>query len=330
MVFDAKQELVAFYERHFDQLVEVCLEVSSRKYRLSPLNTLPLEERRQWVRVGFREIIKFMVSDGADEASSTDLLIERVYFPRVSELGNNPFFGMADVIDSCEGALLPDEGILPLMWEDYGSEPDKLLALVIEFRRAQNNMTKLQMSYQMKDYEKLIAVARELAVNEERERLEGDIYQKFYLALRSLREKTGELYALVGSEADRDLLATEVTQMKMMEADLLAEVFRIYPEVDAERNTPSASLPRRTFAEAARAAGLTDRETEVVALVARGYGNKAIADRLSLAESTVKNNLSNILAKLGCDNRAQIVVFAAENGYFEEPNYDAEDPESAV
>lgn len=33
----------------------------------------------------------------------------------------------------------------------------------------------------------------------------------------------------------------------------------------------------------------------------------------------MKNNLSNVLAKLGCENRAQIVVFAAENGYFAGP-----------
>ncbi|WP_302383807.1 response regulator transcription factor [uncultured Adlercreutzia sp.] len=324
MTIDAKKELIDFYERHFDELVDACLEVSSKKYRLSPLNTLPIDERRQWVRVGFREIIRFMVSGEADtegeEVASYD---ERVYFPRVSELGDTPFFGVADIIDSCECALLPDEGILPLMWKDYADEPEKLLALVMEFRRAQNNMTKLQMAHQMRDYEKLIAFSRELAVSEERERLEGEIYQRFYLALRSLREKTGELYALANSEADRDLLATQVTQLKMMEADLLAEVFRIRPDADAERTIAVAEVPRRTFAEAARAAGLTERETEVVALVARGYGNKAIAERLSLAESTVKNNLSNILSKLGCENRAQIVVFAAENGYFEETNYNA-------
>lgn len=319
MTFDAKKELAAFYERHFDELVEVCLEVSSRKYRLSPLNTLPLDERRQWVSVGFREIIGAMLTDGGvseGAAARTDPL--RVYFPRVSELADTPLFGMTDIIDSCECALLPDEGILPLLWEDYGGNPDELLALVMEFRRAQNNMTKLQVRYQMEDYERFIAFAKSLAVNEERSRLEGEIYQRFYLALRSLREKTGELYALVGSGADRTMLATEITQLKMMEADLLAEVFRVSPEADAEHGVAPAPLPRRSFAEAAVARGLTERERDVVALVARGYNNKAIAERLQLAESTVKNNLSNILAKLGCENRSQIVVFAAENGYFED------------
>lgn len=319
MSFDAKKELAVFYERHFDELVEVCLEVSSRKYRLSPLNTLPMDERRQWVSVGFREIIRAMLSeDDPAEGFSTEGSPLRVYFPRVSELADTPLFGMADIIDSCECALLPDEGILPLLWEDYGDNSEKLLALVMEFRRAQNNMTKLQVRYQMEDYERFIAFAKTLAVNEERSRLEGEIYQRFYLALRSLREKTGELYALVGSEADRAFLATEITQLKMMEADLLAEVFRVSPDADAEHGAAPAPLPKRSFAKAAEARGLTERERDVVALVARGYNNRAIAKRLQLAESTVKNNLSNILSKLACENRAQIVVFAAENGYFEE------------
>lgn len=316
---DAKKELVAFYERHFDELVEVCLEVSSRKYRLSPLNTLPFDERRQWVSVGFREIIRAMLSeDDSVEGSSL-----RVYFPRVSELADTPLFGMADVIDSCECALLPDDGILPLLWEDYGESPEELLALVMEFRRAQNNMIKLQVRCQIEDYERFIAFAKTLAVNEERSRLEGEIYQRFYLALRSLREKTGELYALVGSGADRAMLSTEITQLKMMEADLLAEVFRVSPEADAEHGAAPAPPPKRTFSEAAVARGLTEREREVVALVARGYNNKTIAKRLQLAESTVKNNLSNILSKLECENHAQIVVFAAENGYFEDADGDA-------
>lgn len=319
MSFDAKKELAVFYERHFDELVEVCLEVSSRKYRLSPLNTLPMDERRQWVSVGFREIIRAMLSeDDPAEGFSAEGSPLRVYFPRVSELADTPLFGMADIIDSCECALLPDEGILPLLWEDYGDNSEKLLALVMEFRRAQNNMTKLQVRYQMEDYERFIAFAKTLAVNEERSRLEGEIYQRFYLALRSLREKTGELYALVGSEADRAFLATEITQLKMMEADLLAEVFRVSPDADAEHGAAPAPLPKRSFAKAAEARGLTERERDVVALVARGYNNRAIAKRLQLAESTVKNNLSNILSKLACENRAQIVVFAAENGYFEE------------
>lgn len=314
MAFDAKRELAAFYERHFDELVEVCLDVSSRKYRLSPLNTLPLDERRQWVSVGFKEIIRAMLSEG-DPTEGSSL---RVYFPRVSELADTPLFGMADVIDSCECALLPDEGILPLLWKDYVERPGELLALVMEFRRAQNNMTKLQVRYQMEDYERFIAFAKAHAVNEGRLQLEGEIYQRFYLALRSLREKTGELYALVGSGADRTMLSTEVTQLKMMEADLLAEVFRVSPEADAEHGASPVPPPKRTFSEAATARGLTERERDVVSLVARGYSNKAIAKRLQLAESTVKNNLSNILSKLGCESRAQIVVFAAENGYFED------------
>lgn len=316
MPFDPKTELAAFYERHFDELVDVCLEVSSYKYQFSPLNTLPLDERRQWVSVGFRKIIHALLSDNEDDLATP------VYYPRVSELGDSFLFGMSDVIDVCECALLPDEGILPLLWQDYREVPDELLELVMEFRKAQNNMTKLQVRAQMKDYQHFVGFAQSLAASEERVKVEGEIYQRFYLALRSLREKTSELHALIGSGAQRDMLASKVTQLKMMEADLLAEVFRISPEADAEHQNVAPASQKLSFAEIAEAKGLTEREREVVALVARGYNNKAIAKRLQLAESTVKNNLSNILSKLQCESRAQIVVFAAENGYFEDQEHD--------
>jgi DNA-binding NarL/FixJ family response regulator len=58
----------------------------------------------------------------------------------------------------------------------------------------------------------------------------------------------------------------------------------------------SAGAPAR----AERHASLTAREREVLALVARGRANKAIALQLGIAEKTVKTHVGNILAKLGC------------------------------
>jgi DNA-binding NarL/FixJ family response regulator len=59
---------------------------------------------------------------------------------------------------------------------------------------------------------------------------------------------------------------------------------------------------------------LSEREQEVTLLVARGYSNREIATRLSITEGTVKNHLSNILAALHLSGRAQIIVFAYEQG----------------
>jgi DNA-binding NarL/FixJ family response regulator len=61
-------------------------------------------------------------------------------------------------------------------------------------------------------------------------------------------------------------------------------------------------------------AGLSDRESEVLGLVARGESNKRIAARLVVSESTVKYHLRNILDKLHLENRAQVIAYAARRG----------------
>jgi DNA-binding NarL/FixJ family response regulator len=62
------------------------------------------------------------------------------------------------------------------------------------------------------------------------------------------------------------------------------------------------------------AAGLTEREADVVALIARGLSNEEIAQQARITRATVKTHVSNVLAKLGLTSRLQVVVWAYENG----------------
>ena len=76
-----------------------------------------------------------------------------------------------------------------------------------------------------------------------------------------------------------------------------------------ERFGPSAA-PRSSELDA-----LTDREEDVLRLVARGLSNAEIATALLVGEATVKTHVSNILLKLGVRDRVQAVVRAYETGF---------------
>jgi DNA-binding NarL/FixJ family response regulator len=77
---------------------------------------------------------------------------------------------------------------------------------------------------------------------------------------------------------------------------------------DFVRRPPSAP------AAGARAAALTEREREVLLLVARGWSNAELAEHLCVSPATVKTHVSRILGKLDLHDRAQLVVFAYEAG----------------
>jgi DNA-binding NarL/FixJ family response regulator len=67
-------------------------------------------------------------------------------------------------------------------------------------------------------------------------------------------------------------------------------------------------------APTAALAGLTEREREVLALVASGANNREIAERLIISEGTVKSHISSILGQLGLRDRTQIAVFVHQQG----------------
>ncbi|MCB8944584.1 MAG: response regulator transcription factor, partial [Ardenticatenaceae bacterium] len=78
-------------------------------------------------------------------------------------------------------------------------------------------------------------------------------------------------------------------------------------KVIRELNKPPAHLPLTEEP-------LTEREVEVLKLVAQGLSNQAIADKLIVSERTVRTHLSNILSKLHLANRTQVALYALRQG----------------
>ena len=109
--------------------------------------------------------------------------------------------------------------------------------------------------------------------------------------------------------------------VKDTEPDDLLQALRVTMRGDA---LLSPAVTRRLISEfvarpadvlpAADVAQLTNREREVVALVAHGLSNDEIAERMVLSPMTAKTHVSRAMTKLGARDRAQLVVFAYQSG----------------
>ncbi|MET9648182.1 response regulator [Streptomyces syringium] len=117
----------------------------------------------------------------------------------------------------------------------------------------------------------------------------------------------------------KDASAAELAQAVRVVADgeaLLAPNItkRLIAEFSRMSGAPRAPLKERV-------GDLTERETEVLSLIAQGLSNAEIAKRLVVAEQTVKTHVSRILLKLGLRDRTQAAVFAYETGLVRPAGY---------
>ncbi|MGW5937315.1 response regulator [Streptomyces celluloflavus] len=118
--------------------------------------------------------------------------------------------------------------------------------------------------------------------------------------------------------------------LKDASAAELAQAVRVVAAGDA---LLAPNITKRLIAEFSRMTGaprtplkdrvgdLTERETEVLSLIAQGLSNAEIAERLVVAEQTVKTHVSRILVKLGLRDRTQAAVFAYETGLVRPAGY---------
>lgn len=128
----------------------------------------------------------------------------------------------------------------------------------------------------------------------------------------SLKDITAEQLAMTIRTAARGqvLLQPDIAS-KVISA--LTNTSSTRPPTASTNYTPSS--PSTTYIDAASyVEQLTEREREILALVAQGASNRQVAERLYLTEGTVKNHMSSILSKLGVRDRTQAVLKAKELG----------------
>jgi len=89
---------------------------------------------------------------------------------------------------------------------------------------------------------------------------------------------------------------------------------RLHPDITRKLMEQIASPVSRT--RQAHAEELTERELQVVRLVARGWSNHEIAQDLVISEKTVKTHVSNILGKLHLEDRTQLAIYALRHAMF--------------
>ena len=122
----------------------------------------------------------------------------------------------------------------------------------------------------------------------------------------SLKDITSEELAMTVRTAARGQV--------LLQPDIASKAFSVLAPTPAP-NYSTASTSAPTYIDSTTSIEhLTEREREILALVARGASNRPIAENLYLTEGTVKNHMSNILSKLGVRDRTQAAIKAKELG----------------
>lgn len=100
-----------------------------------------------------------------------------------------------------------------------------------------------------------------------------------------------------------------------LDANTTAAVIRQFsspgnPAGEMPPNTSSPALGSKTSRERTQ---LSQREREIIVLIAQGYKNKEIAEKMFITEQTVKNHLHNVFDKLGVSDRLELALYAIHN-----------------
>lgn len=145
---------------------------------------------------------------------------------------------------------------------------------------------------------------------------------------RMIRADMPETQVIVMTGVDEDAAAIEAIRagaaaylLKDARVDVLLRTIR-------SAGSGQVALPMEAAARLVRVVGrgeaLSEREAEVLRLVARGLANKQIARELGIAQSTVKSHVGSILSKLRLPTRTQMALYAARTGLVALERHEAE------
>ena len=139
-------------------------------------------------------------------------------------------------------------------------------------------------------------------------------------AIAAIREHSPNARIIVLTTYLGDVLANRALKAGayafLLKASLRTELLETIRAV----NRGQKRVPAEVASEMAEHSGddsLTPREIEVLELVAAGNSNKIIADRLEIAEDTVKTHIRSILEKLGANDRTHAVTIALRRGFLD-------------
>jgi DNA-binding NarL/FixJ family response regulator len=183
-------------------------------------------------------------------------------------------------------------------------------------------------------HDDLVEVIGEAATGAEAMRLAGslhpdvilmDIYMPDGDGLRATQEICSRypdiaVVILTSSEDDAHLyeavrLGAAGYLLKSLDANELFDLLRgVMRGEAAMTRSMAARLLKRMASRPASGASLTEREIEVLRLVAHGASNPKIAEELCITVNTVKTHLKNILVKLQLENRTQVATYAVQAG----------------
>ena len=139
-------------------------------------------------------------------------------------------------------------------------------------------------------------------------------------AISAIRSKAPNARIIVLTTYDGDVQATRALKAGaaafMLKSAVRKELTDVIRAVHAGRRYIPAEVAQQIALHSATDP-LSDRETEILRLVAAGNGNKEIAQSLSIAEDTVKAHMRSIFAKLDVNDRTHAVTEAVRRGVFQ-------------